>query len=301
MTSAQDDDWTKATIQTEHFTFELKHKKIQNKYIDTIVFLVGDKSKPCLSLFVPLRLTELGITNSRFQDQIYVATLPYLEVIKECIHDELANDLINKHSFGRELLNFMIGVLKCHFKHIQYLALNDESNIHCGENKKLDLITYSIALYGKTWYESNFNAIQLPTNCEYDIAIKNYIKPSTKASYPFFELARFAMQNMIAHNYFTEHYDELEAEYNSSSTISEFLIALSKKVGKEDKCVFFNVWISNFIKSFVPINRDWYIPINTLPVWQPKRGGSIAEQPLRGRRKNFTKKRARNTNKSSRL
>lgn len=268
MTQSQRSNWTSAIIKTEHFTFELKRKNIENNYIHEAVFLVGDENQPCLSLFVPLRLTELGETNSRFQDKINIATLPYLEVIKDCIHDELANDLINKYSFGRELLNFMISGLKQNFKHIQYLSLNDQSNIHCGKNKKLDLITYSMALYGKTWYELNFNAVQLPTNCEYELAVKNYMKPSTKTAYPFFELANFAKQNMMAHRYFTEHYNELEAEYNTCSTISEFLIALSKKIGRENKCIFFNVWISNFIISFIPINRDWYIPIN---VWMPKR------------------------------
>jgi hypothetical protein len=110
-----------------------------------------------LSLSVPLKDS---LQNNRYNiSELSIANLNKIKDMKECIlkdHDSVAA------SFSKELLFDVMTVIRNNYDHIHHISLTDSSYIPCAVDDTLDLLYYSVGLYGKTWYELNFNAYFIP-------------------------------------------------------------------------------------------------------------------------------------------
>ena len=272
-------------VKTPHFSYILQ---MERKYdpVDYIEFRVGDEDGLCLEGSV-----ELPGGNDRLASFIDTATLSKIDAIEQC-----ALEYDEEHSFGTELLFSFINILKANFPHVKKVRLHDASYIPCNRStgETLDLLTYSIATQGKTWYEMKTGAYPDPNvkaSKTYKDEITYFISPELKNSITFSELYR-NIKNSYAVNIIKPSYSEFETMYNSSNTFPEFFRALSKKVPKQNKCKFFKGWLEYFVADYVTYPRDWIIDIdhnptlgNVLNVSQVRPMGSRTRRRKRNSRK----------------
>jgi hypothetical protein len=257
----------KQIVRTDHYSFELNIEKETTGPLSKYILTVGSAEKPCLHAIIPLK-PENNNDVQRFYTLIKYATLTNIDALYECFY-------MKKHSFGKEMLESVIRVITNirELSHITHIQLTDKSYMPCNRpfNDTLDLITYSIALYGKTWYEAKFRAIQYPEDNPrlqiYDEAITKYLSPATKDTLLFDELyAYISVRNEYATKHISEHLGDIRKRYEHASTLPEFFIALSKSLEPTNRGRFFKTWLEHFIAERIPINRTWFIPIrHSLP------------------------------------
>lgn len=218
---------------------ELKIKDNYHKDMHISQYVeIGDKDNH-LSLYIPTHEFEQVNANLSVHDVLY-----------NCVID----DSQNRKAKG--LLEFAIQYVK-KFPHIQCLKLHDSSYhpYNRAINDQLDLLSYSIALYGKTWYEIHFNAF----SDDYDTFRKEvevYMSGKMIEWFVFFHtniLGGYSYDIVIGDE------ETYEAIYNSSNTYPEFFQKLNNHIGRDP--IFFRSWVNNFISSFVNIPRYWYIPV----------------------------------------
>jgi hypothetical protein len=165
-------------------------------------------------------------------------------------------------------------VLK-HYKHVTKFVLDDMSKRKCVEDdsKSLEhnmLFHYSIAFYGKTWYENKFGAyIDGTRKEEYDIYIARLYSDKYKTT---------VLDKLVTINSFNNNKFVLEL-YNISSTINVFFTKLKQHfTNMSDKdhneilqielCKLCSPWLKQFIDTYIFDNRsiefltNWYIIVN---------------------------------------
>lgn len=260
----------------EYYRFEIDIRKEVAGPLNRYILKVGSDEQPCLHAIIPLK-PDRNNNIERFYNFIKYATLPNIDALHECLYEDVSEEYFRKHSFGKEMLQSVIRIIKniSEFKHITHIQLTDKSYIPCNRalNDTLDLITYSIALYGQTWYESNFSAIQYPEMNEtrvkllkdYDEAIKEYTSTITKEALLFNELYVYiSVKNEYATKHVTDNLAKIQKMYDDAKILPEFFITLSKSLEPTNKCRFFKTWLEHFIAERIPINRTWYIPIKRM-------------------------------------
>jgi hypothetical protein len=267
-------------IHTEHYSFILR--TINNRNNDNIWYSqyleVGDSNKPCLSLTI-----NTADSNAIFnKETVETAKLSNIEALYNCVLEEDADNLFSKFSFGKELLKWVIEYITSEFKHVVFLQLDDESYIPCNRatNETLDLLTYSIALNNKTWYELNFNAFISNKNIydRYKKEIDIYSSASTKSKSSWTVFFLKNVTSMYARNMILQDEIMYKRIYEESVTFPEFFRALVKIVGKENKCKFFKGWLQEFINSQISVTRRWIIRLKA-------EGGSYKNKKSRKSRK----------------
>jgi len=258
-------------ISTGHYTIRLE-KTLRTDFQGNPVswhYLVGSKQKPCLSLSFYVKEMESKY-GSIF---IETANLNNIEALDECVENEVSDEVQEKYPFGRELLNWVLNHLQQSYPYIKHVKLSDNSYIPC--NRKVldtvDLLTYSIAHYGKTWYEQHYNAYLIPAEKMkvYKEQIATYTSPEFKSKYDwntFLNTYAYTSTDFAFHR-IQENYDTWEPLYTQSKTFPDFFMKLRPLILKQDKCMFYKSWLETFIKSVVSIHREWVIDIPT------KRGG----------------------------
>jgi hypothetical protein len=192
--------------------------------------------------------------------------------MKDCILSDYGKE---STSFAKELLTDAMSVVRNNYPHIHHISLTDSSFIPYTRDDTLDLLHYSVGLYGKTWYESNFNAYFIPREkfIEYKCNVADYSKPETKVPWNDFIKSIYGSFNMFAKDVFDEHDAEIHTLYDNTPTYPAFFQALSRYIQKEDKCTFFKGWFERFVESFVVIPRTWYIDLYTVRM-KSRRGGT---------------------------
>lgn len=254
---------THKTIKTEHYTFNVR---IKPDYVREVLFKyyidIGDSNKPCLSLII---FTEEAA--NMIQDGLEkVAKLSNIDALYDCVIDQTKEDF-SKHSFGKELLQWVIGYIKSEHKQVIYLQLDDESYIPCNRKpiETVDLLTYSIALNKKTWYELNFNAFIEKKDIynKYKSEVNTYSLVSTKSSSSWELFFLKNVTSMYARNKILENEDLYKRIYEESSTFPEFFKKLAETIGRDDKCKFFKGWLQEFISSYIVISRRWTIRLKS--------------------------------------
>lgn len=118
-----------------------------------------------------------------------VASLEKINSLEECSYYELTDDYLEKYSFGKEILFAIVSIIASNLPHIKTFNLNDKSIIRCNRanGDTLDLLTYSIAIHGKTWYEKTFNAYIYNTSKynDYKNKINTFISEKFKETISF--------------------------------------------------------------------------------------------------------------------
>jgi len=252
---------------TEHYTFHILKKRKFTRGMEYMnYFEVGDSAKPCLSLTVyteqagPLFGTEL----------IKTAKLCNIEALYNCVLEEDAKTLFEMYSFSQELVRYVIKLIKTHYTHVYMLQLDDESYIPCNreQHDTLDLLTYSIAKYGMTWYERAYNAILSDKSMfqRYREEVHEYMSTEFKQSVPWdiFLFVHFGSATEYANQFMKQHLSAIKALYEDAPTFPVFFRTLSVMVGKKHTCQFFKSWLQQFIGSHIHIHRRWLIPLRAI-------------------------------------
>jgi hypothetical protein len=252
-------------FQTPHYTFIAEKTLRVNQQNIPISwhYLIGDKKRPCLSLFF---YCDTAI--SSIPPQILsTANLSNIEALDTCIETTVSTNTSPNVSFGYELLNAIVIHLREKFPYIKQLKLSDASYIPCDirTNDTVDLLSYSIAHYGKTWYERYFHAYTMPNSAytTYRKKVDVYMSSEFKKSLPwntFYALYLMACTR-YTYEFIQSHIDEIQLLYNDATTFPEFFISLTAMLPKHEKCKFYKFWLEQFISSTVGYTREWILPI----------------------------------------
>lgn len=275
------------SIKTQHYTFHLNVKKTINGELITYSIIVGNKQNPCLEVLVSDFAPGQPI-NSRKLDWINTAHLAKVKSLEECVEDAVSNDYYTDHSIGKELLDYIIQLLK-RVSRIKYLTLTDESQIPCNRKDpfdQLDLLLYSVAMYGETWYEKYYNAyMKKPSDYErYKREVKHYMSPEFKLTYDFETFYQYIMnmKNPFTTTIIKPQYETVKVYYDSSDTFPGFFKKLNTLIQRKDKCRFYKTWLTAFITSNIYISREWVIDIQSK---RETRGGTYKLRQIKKRRK----------------
>ena len=249
-------------ITTDHYTFPMSFKEIDMPHMFS--FRVGEEMKPCLEFSV-----LMPDVPEYFQKDINTVFLGKVDSLIECITNEINDDYMERHSLGKELISVVIKTIQKHFDYVKYIELKDASYIPCNRahNESLDLLTYSIALYGKTWYEKLFGARPAYDYTEYRKKVEKYMSKEFKQSIEFESLLAIIVKT--TNNYARElifanleYYNDL---YNTTETFPAFFQKLSKMVDKKDKCKLFKSWLEYFINDTIfhgrIVDQKWIISL----------------------------------------
>jgi len=148
----------------------------------------------------------------------------------------------------RIMLKLALSFVKKHFNVAEF-CLQDASNFACN-NRWISLAHYSIALYGKTWYERYFNA-RLPQDKIY----KKYRQDISYFSSPDKKTSIEAFIQVYAKD---QENDQLFIKlFNESKTYNEFFQSLHKQ--HVNFCEVTYKWLSDFVKHQVNVPDHWVI------------------------------------------
>ena len=167
---------------TPHYQFDMSVTENRTSH-RMIHFITGNESTPCLEGIITL---ENLTGNERYDFNVNTAKLIKIDALRECSLHDITNEYMDQYSFGKEMLDAIIFFIHYQFEMIQTISLDDKSYIPCirGPNSDhtLDLLTYSIALHKKTWYEDNINAYIKPKHKydQYRTQVEQYGSKKTK-------------------------------------------------------------------------------------------------------------------------
>jgi hypothetical protein len=226
-------------------------------------FIVGDTKLPCLEGSITLENKSL---NSRYTIYNNKAKLIKLDALEECSVEDINEEYLNTYSFGKEMLDAVLFFINSQFPNIKTITLDDTSYIPCKRDigDTLDLLTYSIALHKKTWYEERTNAYLLPKEKHenYRRQVEEYASKDTKNSIPFFHIYHeIRMNNVFARDIVYPNMEMYEKIYEESESLPEFFQKISKLIKLEERCLFFKGWLRSFIHSKIDVSRDWNFDI----------------------------------------
>jgi len=248
-------------LKTDHYKFKIKvsNNTLYNKIISKY-FLLGDESQPCLSFILYTKEAQEIMGN----DIIYTANLMNIERLKECIMNDVSHEYFEKYSSNIELLNEFLKYIKNNYSYIKEIKLNDSTYIPCNKTDTLDLLSYYIALHGKTWYEDKYNAYSKDNYDKYKEQLKNYISKEfkSKISWDIFYAKYILLGSNFAKNIIDNNFEMCKNIFEISKTFPEFFNSINKKIIREYKCIFFKSWLEQFIIDTIKIPREWFIPLH---------------------------------------
>lgn len=250
----------KYLVKTPHYQFVLQVNERTTPYHSMSLFVGPNEKQVCLDLQIMFPDNDERLLQAMNPS---IATLSKIEALEECSYLEVSESYMDKFSFGKEIIYAVISIILTNIPHIKSIKLNDKSYIPCNRSYRetLDLPTYYIALYGKTWYESNFNAYinQKDKYEKYREDVTLYCSEDLKKSIAFSELALLPTihTNAYAESKFHENYAEYEKQYINAKTLPDFFKQINKNLSRKERCKFFKAWLEQFIESKITICRDW--------------------------------------------
>jgi hypothetical protein len=256
--SSHEDNTQYLQVETPHYNFQMKMTKREDNYLmrnyKIYTFSVGDDNMPSLE----------GVI--RLDDKYNRVHLTEIRALQLCSEEDINKGYLNAHTFGKEVLDAVIFLIKTQFPSIKTIELTDRTYLPYKSDtyNSLDLLTYSIGLYKKTWYEEKLNAYILPkeNHEEYRRQVEEYASKDTKNSITFFDIyAAIAMTNKSASDIVTPNMEMYEKIYEESESLPEFFQKISKPIKLEEKCSFFKGWLRQFINSKIDVIREWHFDI----------------------------------------
>ena len=164
------------------------------------------------------------------------------------------------------MVNTALNIIKRLFNWVIYFRFQDTSRKDCEPLKNspsVSLSSYSIALYGKTWYEKNFKAIV--ENKEDRMVYKNDLKKLNNPDYKtdtewWYFKNRYLNDNNVNINIIKECYEQ-------SKTFREFFDRLHYLIlDKKELCLTLQPWIEKFIGDITGI-VDFKVNTNLMKHW----------------------------------
>ena len=256
-------------IRTDHFSFKLKRKinSTPNGTEYSTTFLIGNKNKPCLSLFLYSEIKKNQEDTVNYRIDYTTANLMNIDGLYDCIEDDISEEDFNKFSFSKELLTSIIDFIKINYPHIKKINLDDASYMPCNRKAKdtVDLLTYSVAHHSKTWYELFYKAYMrpLPKYKRYRSEVDKYSSEEFKAlvSWTNFTHHIFIKSTPFAQEKLANNYELYKSLYENSRTFPIFFREMTKTLNKLDKCKFYKFWLEHFINSNISFTRTWTIDV----------------------------------------
>jgi hypothetical protein len=132
------------------------------------------------------------------------------------------------------------------FPQIKNVLFKDASLMNCYKNIKINLYDFYIAKYGKTWYESKFNAIpESDPYTYYNFLNEINVIMNSPIDKPWEE---FYNKYILTNQVVNKHKDFLEIIYNNVNSLREFIINVHvSSDGKRRDCMIFDVWLSKLM------------------------------------------------------
>lgn len=149
---------------------------------------------------------------------------------KEC---NLTLNLLNK-SGTIDMIVAGIHLCKFLFPHLEYMSLQDESVIKCGEGQHLPLGDVYMLLYGQSWYQRYLNALPEKNTSRLVTVLKS--KPTMKW--------KVLWTDYLARGFSAEHEQKLHQIYDKSISWHTFFQQI-----RGDNCRTWKDWISVFVKK----------------------------------------------------
>ena len=257
-----EEDKTYLELQTPHYKFQMKITRHEQSH-PLYSFSVGDDTMPCLEGVITLENKSLNPPDNIFKN---TAKLIKLDALEECSVEDINQGYLNTHSFGKEMLDAVIFFINSQFPSIKTIRLNDTSYIPCKRDTgdTLDLLTYSIALYKKTWYEERTNAYILPKEKHdtYRQEVEKYASKDTKDETTFYHIYHIITDNnTFAADIIRTNMQMYEKMFEESETFPDFFQRLSKSINTKEKCRFFKGWLESFIHNKITVTREWNFDI----------------------------------------
>ncbi len=263
--------------KTENFSFNMRKRIIDG----SILYTIGEEPNYCLELIVkkPQEKVKSLLNNfhSRMAEYSFMkdtsnrAHLDKIEALYQCIADTMEIEVFDKHSFGTEVLTYIIKYIRKHHPYIEDMSLSDKSKIICNRelNENMDLLTYSIALYGVTWYEQKFSAFYEPDYSNKDY--KNQIETLRSTKFKNDTLSADIILHLI-HTYnplalTVVKKEDIIKNFHDAASLPEFMVLINKELNRLHKCRFYKGWLETLVRGVVKnIVTNWIIPIKNNPV-----------------------------------
>jgi hypothetical protein len=266
-------------IKTEHYTFKLHVEDVYSP-IHMRRFTIGDDKGLCLeaSLLMP-------DVDERFAADIHICNIAQIHALGTCILEPAESDA----NIGQEILYAFINIINANYNHITHITLRDASYIPCNRTigETLDLLSYNIAIYGKSWYEMKLGAYidNQEEYVRYKEGLAQYTSIDVKRAVQWESFyANIAKANIFAAKTIGNNINLFRNIFETAKTWPECIETMKKHISKENKCKFFKSWLEKFIYSYVPEKRDWILSIEKNSVLKNVLNMSSAHPMRRTRR-----------------
>ena len=243
---------------------------------------------------------SFGSGNKKFcLTAIYKASNPFYIYIDRVEKNDLCiidNKLSDIEEGLVKLVRISLLFIKKIYPHVTHLTFQDDSQIYCNNENKLDKLSLAydyIIKYNQTWYENKFKA-ELPGL----ISAKDKTATENSLMYKYFESLKELDNPLMPFEIVVNIINVLqiyENEYNSAKTPREFINSLRTKY-KNDYCKEICKWLNSYMKVLqIKLSPEyWYIltsNIDDIPKFKVSR---LTENNIGrifgGKRKNTLKK-----------
>lgn len=240
---------------------------VKKQFYGYTIKIGGDKYGDCINI-------SISIEN----DIVTKAKIAHIESEPECGVGSILDDG-DTANFIKAALQFCKHI----FPSLERIEFDDMSNIDCGTSKNVkpprhpelpfSLAHFSLAKYGKTWYEDKFGAKMINEE-----AYKQYRNAATILESPIgIDFHTFILKATPT----DEQVTLLEKFFDSTLTWNAFF----RKIPKQLQCFSLYGWLPSFINSLLNNtyrHNGWYIDIE--PTKFEISGGSMKRKTRRNRR-----------------
>ena len=166
---------------------------------------------------------------------------------------------------GKECVDGILDAIRIQHPAVRTVEIYENTYLYgmMPNKETMDLLLYSISLYGKTWYEINWNIVIDEGYREYRSQVEHYASVETKAAMTWFDMMfQMYMGAPYTREILEQHRVFFEEAFHSTSTLPEFFIKISNTITPDNRIGFFQHWLYDFVHFYIKIdNRRWLITI----------------------------------------
>jgi hypothetical protein len=166
---------------------------------------------------------------------------------------------------GKECMDGILDAIRIQHPAIRTVEIYENTYLYgmMPNKETMDLSTYSVALYGKTWYEMNWNIVIDEGYREYRSQVEHYASVETKVAMTWFDMMfQMYMGAPYTREILEQHRVFFEEAFHSTSTLPDFFIKISNVITPDKRIGFFQHWLYNFVHSYIKNDNNlWSITI----------------------------------------